>query len=373
MPDVLRLGVIVNPVSGLGGTAALKGSDGAAIQTEALARGAVPRATERMRQALEACRDVHDRLQILTWGGAMGSDAVSDFDLQVVQLGASEPPTSAADTRRAAAALTAAGIDLLLFAGGDGTARDLLDALPPGLPVLGVPAGVKMHSGVFALTPADAGALIRQLLEGELVASVSAEVRDVDEPALREGRVSSRFYGELSVPAFGRFMQHVKSGGREDEALVVSEIAEFVAERLRERGGMWVLGAGSTLAAVKERLGVPPTLLGVDIVNHGELLVADADARAIEEHVDAASTLVLSFTRGQGFLLGRGNQQLTAQAVQRIPRANLWVVGSRTKLLSLEGRPLHVDTGDVALDHRLAGLIEVITGYDDAILYRIGR
>jgi predicted polyphosphate/ATP-dependent NAD kinase len=373
MPDVLRLGVIVNPVSGLGGTAALKGSDGEAIQAEALARGAVPRATERMRHALAACREVHDRLQVLTWGGTMGSDAVSGFELHVECLGASAFPTSAADTQRAAGALAAAGMDLLLFAGGDGTARDLLDVLPPGLPVLGVPAGVKMHSGVFALTPDDAGALVGQLVEGELVASVLAEVRDVDEQALREGRVSSRFYGELPVPAFGGFLQHVKSGGREDEALVVNEIAEYVAERLRERGGTWVLGAGSTLATVKEKLGMQPTLLGVDIAHEGELLVADADARAIERHVDAGSILVLSFARGQGFLLGRGNQQLTPAAVEHIPRESLWVVASRTKLLSLEGRPLRVDTGDAALDRRLAGLVEVTTGYDDAIFYRIGR
>jgi predicted polyphosphate/ATP-dependent NAD kinase len=370
---VLRLGIVVNPVSGLGGAAALKGSDGVAIQRAALARGAEPRAGARLRQAMIACSEVHDCIEVLTWGGAMGADALVGLGLAVHVLGHGEPPTSAADTRRAAAVLAGAGIDLLLFAGGDGTARDLLDALPPGLPVLGVPAGVKMHSGVFAMTPDDAGALIRNLAQGELVAAVMAEVRDVDERALREGRISSSYYGELPVPACGAFLQHVKSGGREDEALVANEIAEHVAERLRERGGTWVLGAGSTLTVIKEKLGIPATLLGVEIVRDGRLLVADADARAIEAHVDAQTVLVLSFSRGQGFLLGRGNQQLTAEALRRIPRGNIWVVGSRTKLLSLDGRPLVVDTGDAQLDAQLSGLIEIITGYEDALYYRIGH
>jgi predicted polyphosphate/ATP-dependent NAD kinase len=370
---MLRLGVIVNPVSGLGGTAALKGSDSVAIQRAALDRGAVPRAGERLRSAFAACRAVHDRIDVLTWGGAMGADALRDFALSVRVMGDPASPSTAADTQRAASALADAGIDVLVFAGGDGTARDLLDALPPNVPVLGVPAGVKMHSGVFAVTPDDAGALLRMLVDGELVAAVTGEVRDVDEAALRAGRIASRFYGELPVPAFGGFLQHVKTGGREDEALVVNEIAEYVAERLAARGGTWLLGAGSTVAAIKSRLGIMPTLLGVDIVRDGELLVADADARSIEAHTDAETVLVLSFTRGQGFLLGRGNQQLTAEAVGRIRREQLWVVGSRTKLLTLDNRPLRVDTGDMALDRQLAGLVEVVTGYEDAMFYRIGR
>jgi predicted polyphosphate/ATP-dependent NAD kinase len=370
---MLHLGVIVNPVSGLGGSVALKGSDGVAIQQEARARGAVPRAGQRLREALLACRDVHGELSISTWGGAMGATALENLALRVDVLGSPDEPSSAADTRAAVAALAAANVDLLVFAGGDGTARDLLECTPPGLPVLGVPAGVKMHSGVFALTPGDAGALIEQLARGELVAVRMAEVRDVDEAGLRAGRVSARYYGELAVPAFGGFLQHVKSGGREDEALVVNEIADYVVERLHQRGGTWLLGAGSTLAAIKQKLGVPATLLGIDIVRDDALVAADADANTVQAHANDATVLVVSFTRGQGFLFGRGNQQLSCDVLRRLSRANIWVVGSRTKLLSLEGRPLAIDTGDAALDRELSGLIEIVTGYEDALFYRVGR
>ncbi len=366
---MLRLGILVNPVSGIGGPAGLKGSDGVQIQAQARAEGYVSAASQRMQRALQPLRGTS--LYLVTWGGAMGADAVAAAGLQAQVLGTSGAITSAADTQRALKAMCRAGIDLLLFAGGDGTARDILDVLPAGVPVLGVPAGVKMHSGVFARTPEDAAALLLQLLQGELVAAQLAEVRDIDEAALREGRIASRFYGEMLVPRPGDFLQHLKTGGRETEALVVNEIADHVSEKLRALGGTWLLGPGSTLQAIKAKLGIAGTLLGVDIVHDGVLLVADADAHAIEAHAPG-SVLVVSFSRGQGFLFGRGNQQISARALRSLGRQQVWVVGSRSKLLSLAGRPLALDTGDAALDQEWAGLIEIITGYEDALLYRLG-
>jgi predicted polyphosphate/ATP-dependent NAD kinase len=223
------------------------------------------------------------------------------------------------------------------------------------------------------VTPQAAGELIVRILDGGLVAAEVAEVRDIDESELREGRVATRYYGELCVPRVGAYLQHVKSGGREVETLVLDEIAQTVHERLATHTGLVVLGPGSTLLAIKSRLGIAGTLLGIDLMRRGSLVAADVDAAMLERQVDRDTVLVLSFTRGQGFLIGRGNQQLTPAILRRIPRSHIWVVGSRSKLASLEGRPLLIDSGAEDVDRRLGGLIDIIAGYEDVLLYRVGN
>jgi predicted polyphosphate/ATP-dependent NAD kinase len=240
--------------------------------------------------------------------------------------------------------------------------------------VLGIPAGVKMHSGVFATTPEAAGSIIAALVEGGLVRAAIAEVRDLDEAALRQGVVRPTFYGEMAVPEAGGFLQHTKEGGRENEALAVEEIVAEVAERVADHPGVYVLGPGGTLSAVKSALGMEPTLIGVDVLREGRQIGWDVDAPWLERRLALTAeraTLVLSFTRGQGFLLGRGNQQFSPAVLRRVGREHLWVVGTRTKLLSLEGRPLLVDTDDPDLDQEWSGLVEIVTGYRDSLLYRV--
>jgi predicted polyphosphate/ATP-dependent NAD kinase len=370
---MLRVGLIVNPVAGLGGTAALKGSDGAETQRLALARGATSRVDERVRAALAPLRDRLREFEFSTWGGAMGAGVLRACSIESRVIGMPANPSSATDTRAAGRALANERIDVLLFAGGDGTARDLAAVLPLGTPVIGIPSGVKMHSGVFAITPADVGQILLRLQSGGLVAAEVAEVHDVDEDALRDGRVATRYYGELSVPRIGGHLQHVKEGGREVEALVLAEIAESIAERVMDTRATVALGPGSTVAAVKRRLGIEATLLGFDVWRDGRTVAIDADAATLRAIADAETKWVLSFTRGQGFLIGRGNQQLTADLLRAIPRRNLWIAASRTKLLSLDGRPLRVDSGDVDVDRSLRGLIEIVSGYADSLWYRVGN
>ncbi len=367
----LVIGVLVNPFAGVGGAVGLKGSDGAETREEALRRGATPMAVDRMSRALSALNARADRLEVLTWGGRMGEESCRAAGVSARALGQPPSASEADDTRRAARALVDAGVQLLLFAGGDGTARDLVDAVGEAVPVLGVPAGCKMHSAVYAINPEAAGELLADLVDGGLVALRDAEVRDIDEAAFRAGRVQARHYGDLKVPAEARYLQQVKCGGREVEDLVVTEIAAWVIDTL-EADTYYLVGSGSTVAVVMEQLGLPNTLLGVDIIRNETVVAADVGAEQILEVIgDAPARALLTVIGGQGHLFGRGNQQFSPAVIRRLGKAGIDILASRTKLGTLNGRPLVVDTGDAALDRALCGLWPVISGYEDTLLYRV--
>jgi len=371
---LLKLGLLVNPYAGLGGPAGLKGSDGASIRREALARGAAPRAVERARRALAVLAEAQADVQILSCPGQMGVDALEGLTLDARELSSEVPATGTGeDTRRAAAMLAKAGVDLLVFAGGDGTARDVLDAVADRVPVLGIPSGVKMHSAVYAVSPEAAGELLLILSRAGLVDVQLREVRDIDEEAFRQGVVKTRFYGELLAPEEGRFLQRTKVAGRESSELVAAEIADDVVSSMQP-GRLYLIGPGSTTAAIMEQLRLPNTLLGVDAVIDGTLLAADASEAdllgLLEAHAGSASIIVTAIG-GQGHIFGRGNQQLSPAVIQRVGEENVIVVAGKGKLADLDGRPLLVDTNDSALDQRLCGYRRVITGYRDEVLYPV--
>lgn len=364
-----RLGFLVNPLAGLGGAVALKGTDG--VAAEALARGAVPQAGARAQVVLEALQPWREQLLLITAAGAMGADIAHELGFESVMVHTPSTETTARDTEAAASAMQAAGVDLLLFAGGDGTACDICRVVGTTLPVLGIPAGVKMQSGVFAVNPRGAAEIVRLLLKGELVQIDHADVRDIDEAALREGRVQSRHFGEMRVPTEGRYLQQVKCSGPEVEALVLQEIAAEVIENM-ELGLAYFIGPGTTPAAVMTALGLPNTLLGVDVVRDGELLLADANAQRLERFAaEGSCRLIITATGGQGILLGRGNQQISSALLQGIGTKALLIVATAEKLKALQGRPLLMDVQDAALAESLSGFHEVITGYRQRVLYRL--
>lgn len=366
---LFRLGFLINPLAGLGGSVALKGSDG--VAAEALARGAVPRATERARAALQLLQPWQSQIHISTAAGAMGGDLAAELGFSCECLYQPAVMSTADDTRQAASALQEAGVDLLLFAGGDGTARDLASVLGTALPALGIPAGVKMHSGVFAVTPRAAAEIVQLMLQGEPVLVDVAEVRDIDEAALREGRVASRYFSEMRVPAEPRYLQQVKCNGREVEELVLQEIAAEVSEHL-EPGVSYFIGPGTTTAAIMEALGLPFSLLGVDVVRDGELQQADADAASLEAFCrQGPCRLILTATGGQGILLGRGNQQISPAVLRAVGRDGLIIVATHEKLKALEGRPLLMDIPDEGLAAAFSAYVDVVTGYHNHVLYRL--
>ncbi|MFO7705155.1 MAG: NAD(+)/NADH kinase, partial [Halopseudomonas sp.] len=272
MAQIFRLGLIINPLAGLGGRAALKGSDGVAEQ--ALAMGVEPLAQQRVKVALQVLWPLREQLQIIAAPGLMGAALLDELGFAYEVIGElSAEQTRAEDTERLAGQIQARGVDLLLFAGGDGTARNICNSARPGQLVLGIPAGVKIHSGVYAVNPRAAGELVALLVKGELVRLGSAEVRDIDEAAFREGQVRTRHFGELAIPEEGRFVQQVKQGGREQETLVLDDIAAG----LQEEGEQvtWVLGPGSTTLGLLEAMGLEGTLLGVDVMRAGQLIGLD--------------------------------------------------------------------------------------------------
>ncbi|MGB0733639.1 MAG: ATP-NAD kinase family protein [Pontibacterium sp.] len=365
-----KLGLIVNPVAGVGGSVALKGSDGVNTFQQAIELGAIPKAAQRTLMALE--RLVGLPIDVWTIAGAMGEQVANEVGLNVQLVDFTpQQPTTAEDTKAAVTALIEASVDFILFAGGDGTARNICDVVGTDIPVLGIPAGVKIHSGVYAVTPAAAGELIAKLVAGELISLTEKDVRDIDEEAFRQGVVRAKFYGEMNVPSHVEYVQHTKEGGKEVEALVLEDIAADFQENMEE-GVRYVMGSGTTVAAVMDALGIENTLLGVDVIENGELIAKDCSAKALLALAQGVEMkVVITIIGGQGHIIGRGNQQLSAELLQKLGKDNVIVLATKSKLKALEGRPLIVDSDDSIVNHLFEGVIPVVSGYRDVVLYRV--
>ena len=371
-----KLGLIVNPVAGLGGRVGLKGSDGAEIQRRALELGARPQAAERARQALEMLHGLDD-LEIMTFPGEMGEDAALASGFRPTVVGSiAAGATTAQDTRDAARAMQAVGVDLLLFAGGDGTARDIYEAVGLDLPVLGIPAGVKIHSAVYATNPTTAGELAALYLQGRVDSLREAEVLDIDEEAVRQGMVAARLYGYLKIPFRTSLVQNLKMPS-DSEATALASLAYDVVSKMEE-GCLYIIGPGTTTRAITDELGLPKTLIGVDVVLDRQLLAADVnEVQLLDLVAERPARIVVTPIGGQGYIFGRGNQQISPRVIAAVagPDGSPWeriiVVSTKDKLYALGGRPLLVDTGDRALDRRLSGYIKVVTGYNERAVRKV--
>jgi len=364
----MLLGLVINPISGMGGAVGLKGTDGPEALSEAIRRGAKPSAGSRMRQMLSLLPRI-DGLIFLTGGGAMGEDLLRDLSIEHEVVHSSESP-SAADTKACCAIFLDRGVSCILFVGGDGTARDVMDAVDEKVPVIGVPSGVKMHSAVFANTPGEANILLARFLTSGLPLRRS-EVMDIDEEAFREGRLSARLYGHLLTPYEVTLVQPMK--GDYEGASVEEEkeaIAAYVAEEMRP-GVLYILGPGTTMEAVAQRIGVAKTLLGVDAVLDGKVVAADAGEADLEMLLSSHPVAKIFVTPigAQGFFLGRGNQQISARIVRKVGIENLVVLAAPTKLR--ETRVLRVDSGDAELDRSLRGFRNVVVGFRMGALVRV--
>ncbi len=462
-----KVGLIVNPIAGMGGKVGLKGTDGAGILKRAIELGARPESPKRTMDALEVLVPIKDHVEFLTYPLDMGEnqaraigfdpvvmgdltdkDEVGDSDVGDIGRQDEEtvPNTTFQDTENAARDMLRAGVDLILFAGGDGTARNIYNAIGDKIPVLGIPAGVKIHSPVYATNPRSAGRLAAKFIKGEVTGVREAEVMDIDEDAFREGRVTPRLYGYLRVPYEERLMQNMKSGSVESEAAALDGIADRIIEEM-EPDVVYIIGPGTTTRLIMEKMGLKATLLGVDAVSNGRLLVADASEKdllhllnqkreigvkaedtpgefsgtgsgetgeiatgtpvgnvegrggEIYPGVPPTSTLtggesgrtgqtmgvtdllltgagraqiIVTIIGGQGYVFGRGNQQISPEIIRKVGTDNIRIIATRGKLDALNRRPLLVDTGDDDLNQALSGYVRVLVSYDREVMYRIG-
>lgn len=365
------LGFIVNPIAGMGGRVGLKGTDN--VVEEAVRRGAEPVAGERasqMMKTLMRARDLYKRELPVTWltvSGKMGADILEDAGVSQNEyhiVYTCSEPTTREDTKKACCEFQKQTVDLIVFCGGDGTARDIYQVVDAHVPVLGIPAGVKMYSGVFGVNPESVAEVILAFIDGTLRPS-EVEIMDLDEALYRNGQWSVKLHGIAVTPFEAAYVQSSKAiirGPSEEE--IKKEIAAYITEEM-EDNTLYILGPGSTVMAITQELGIDKTLLGVDAVFNKELVAQDANEKTLLALLDEyeTATVIVSPIGAQGFILGRGNLQLSPEVIEKIGIDNIMVVATPSKLQQIDA--LRIDTQDKQLDEAFLErrYIRVIVGY----------
>lgn len=364
-----KLGLIINPIAGMGGSVGLKGTDG--VLDKAIQLGSVPKALDKTKTALRQLKD-NKIIQVITCSGSMGEDALQGFDFNIkIVFSSKNKITTSQDTIEAAKKMVEEKVDILMFAGGDGTARDIYKGIGENIIAVGIPAGVKIHSPVFAQSPIKAGEIANYYLEGKTILTKEAEVLDIDEEEYRNGNVSTRLYGYMTVPVERRFMQNKKAPSPQNEKSQQYAIAHEVIKEMSE-DTYYIIGPGSTTRAIMEILNLKNTLIGVDIVLNKKLVANDVSEKEILQYInEKQSKLLITPTGGQGYILGRGNQQVSPDVIKKIGKKNIIVIATKDKIANLNGEPLRVDTGDEETDKMLQGYAKVLTGFKEAVMYKV--
>jgi len=363
----LKLGFLVNPIAGMGGKVGLKGTNG--VSKNAVVLGAKPVAPSRALEFLKRLKELElaANIDLITCPGVMGGDEVKSAGLKAQILPMRlKKETTAKDTRAAVKHMVALNLDLIIFVGGDGTARDILDAMHGSatLPVLGVPSGVKMYSGIFAASSKDAADIVQAFMAKE-AQTMDFEVMDVDEEAMRNDRLSVSLYGFLRGPFVPMRLLGSKQVSPEtlDEHENQIAVARFIVEDMDSKA-TYILGPGTTVKCVADLLGVEKTVLGVDIYRNKTEVKDVNEERILNEIKDWKNTwIVLSPIGRQGMLLGRGNQQISPEVIKKVGKERIIVAATKSKIQGIEGGVLRVDTGDAKVDAMLRGYIKVAIDY----------
>ena len=371
-----RIGLIVNPIAGMGGRVGLKGSDGKETLELARKLGAVPECPGKAVTALKQIKNNYQGVvQVITYPASMGEQEALEAGFEPKVIGETNPDeTTAENTIQAARDFRDAGVDLILFAGGDGTARNIFDALgEEKVAVLGIPGGCKIHSAVYAINPRTAGDLVVQYLEGKVKDLKVSEVMDIDEEAFRKNVVTAKLYGYLYVPNEKRMVQNMKSGRGYSEEAALDQLSRYFAETM-DPDTLYVVGTGSTTKKILDKLGQDGTLLGVDLVYGKKVVAKDVNEKGILDYLSTTNgsvKMIVTVIGGQGYIFGRGNQQLSPTVIRRIGLENIIIAASKPKMLSLFGKSLLVDTGDEKLNEELTGYKRVYVGYEDSVIFKV--
>jgi predicted polyphosphate/ATP-dependent NAD kinase len=377
-----RIGFIINPIAGMGGKVALKGTDGDEILQEAIKRGASPITIHRAKFFFEGIlqSSLSEELVFVMPQGDMGENVLIENPvfqkaLQVEILTHIQIPsvTTSSDTNRVARELKDLKVDLIIFVGGDGTAQDIFSAIGSETPILGIPSGVKIHSGVFAQSTGKAIEIINKFVKNQ-IEFTEKEIIDLDEVAFRDGILNTRLYGTGLVPQIPSLMQLTKSNSyhtniEEDNIQgIIRTLSEEISPNI-----LYLLGSGSTIKKVSRIFGEETfkkkTLLGIDLVLNNEILKSDVSEKEIlyflEKYPETKKKLLLTPIGGQGFILGRGNQQLSPIVIKKIELSAIQVIATKSKIENLPNRVLHIDTGDPDLDKQLTGFQKVLVDYNE--------
>lgn len=357
-----KIGLIVNPIAGMGGSVGLKGTDGK-MYKKALELGARPVTPQRIEDVLSLIkgRDIY----FFVAPEKMGESYIKKYDFKYKVIGEVGKDTTAEDTKRIAKEMIEGGIEILIFVGGDGTARDICDAVDLKIPVVAIPSGVKMFSPVFTVSARAAAEMIDSLKNQ----FIEKEVLDIDEDAFRENRLAAKLYGYLKVPEIKSLLQ----GGKEASNVSKSaeenkrEIAEYIFENMKNNI-LYILGPGTTVKVIADRIGVEKTLLGIDAVYNKKLVGKDLNEEIILELINIykKAKIIVTPIGGNGFIFGRGSKQITSEVLGIVGKENIIVVGTPDKIGKLEY--LRIDTGDIKVDKKLGGYIKVIMGYNEEII-----
>jgi predicted polyphosphate/ATP-dependent NAD kinase len=161
------------------------------------------------------------------------------------------------------------------------------------------------------------------------------------------------------------------SCGGEQETTMIQAIAERIVNDMKE-DWLYIIGPGTTTRAIMERLGLPNTLLGVDVVDRKKIVANDVNEAQLIRIMDGKKAkIIITPIGGQGYIFGRGNQQISPEIIRRVGSDNIIVVATPNKITSLNLKPLLVDTGDEDVDRLLSGYRKVVTGYREETVYKV--
>lgn len=368
-----RIGLIVNPIAGMGGRVGLKGTDGIEIRDKAIQLGASQEAPGIAFAALQRLEPIKENLLVFTVSGDMGENQCKALGFHFEVIHKTGHATDSSDTVAAARLMEKNAVDLIIFAGGDGTARDIYRAVADRTVVLGIPAGVKIHSPVYGKNPKAAGELARLFLSSRSLSVKEEEIVDIDEEAYRKDQMRTRLFGYLRVPFQEEYLQNRKAPTPLSEEAAQKAIAMDIIDHM-EAGAYYLIAPGTTTRAVMEGIGLPNTLLGVDVIKDRILVKPDCNEKdlldILGEQPEYSAKLIITPTGGQGYLLGRGNQQLSPAVLKKIGRQNMIILSPNSKLISLRGKPLLIDTGEEELNRILDGYYRIKIGYGEDVVYR---
>lgn len=367
-----HIGFLINPIAGMGGKVGLKGTDG--VFEEAVKRGATPisqnRAQEMLQNFVKILKNYNNQEDEIKWyicSGKMGEDIFKNLDLNNYEIIYKIPEaTDNNDTKRVCEIFLEQKVDLIIFCGGDGTARDIYDIVQQKIPIIGIPSGVKMHSGVFGINPESVAQILIEFLNDELIFS-EVEILDLDEEKYRQGEWQIKLYGIVKTPYEPSFVQSGKAIIQEmDEEDIREGIASFIIENMEEsKETLFILGSGSTVQEIGNKLGLDTSLLGIDVVLNKELIAKDVNEKELLEILSKykKSKLILSPIGAQGFILGRGNLQLSPYVIKKIGIENIDIISTPTKLKHTPLLRVDTDNQELNKEFQKKGYLVVIKDY----------